>query len=134
MSFSEVNIYAIIAATIVNIILGMFWYSPKFLGTLWAQEHQFDLAKLQATPLHYVGAILVSLVTASVFSLLIHGFHVFTLGEGLKFGFFIWLGFIATTHFSGVIWAGKPWKSYLIDVGFQFVSLLLMGAILSIWY
>lgn len=134
MSFADINILAVIVVTILNILLGMFWYSPQFLGTQWAQEHQFILNDLKPTPWHYIGAILVSLVTVVIFSALIHWFHVDTLGAGLQLGFFIWLGFVATTHFSGVIWARKPWKAYLIDTGFQLVSLLMMGIILSLWY
>lgn len=126
-------IIPIILATIVNSLLGMFWYSPVFLGNEWAKAHNFDLTKLKPTPMHYIGAIFVSIVTVAVFSLLIHLFKLTSVADGVKLGFLLWLGFIATTHFSGVIWARKPLKAYLIDTGFQLVSLLVMGSILTYW-
>jgi hypothetical protein len=114
--------------------LGMLWYSPALFGTLWAKEHNFNLADLKATPLHYLGAILVSLIIVSVFYILIHSFSVNTVAKGAVLGFFLWLGFIATTHFSGVLWARKPLKAYLIDTSFQLVSLIMIGAILAAWW
>lgn len=130
---STADVIAIIVVTILNIILGMLWYSPKFLGTIWAKAHNFDLSKLHAGPMHYVGAILVSLLTACVFFALIYWFDVTTIQEGVGLAFFIWLGFIVTTHFSGVLWAQKPLTAYFIDTGFQLISMLMMGAILSVW-
>lgn len=130
---SLTDFIAVIIATIVNNALAMAWYSPKFLGTVWAKEHQFDLETLKPSPLHFIGAVLVSFLTAFVFSLIINWVGINTSFEGMALGFLIWLGFVVTTHFSGVIWAKKPFKVYLIDTGFQLVSLLIMGAILGFW-
>lgn len=130
---SLTDFVAVIVVTILNNTLAMAWYSPKFLGTLWAKEHQFDLETLKPTALHFAGAILVSFLTAFVFSLIINWVGVATSWEGILLAFLIWLGFVVTTHFSGVIWAKKPLKVYLIDTGFQLVSLLMMGAILGYW-
>lgn len=134
MYFTALSLLGIVIATILNIILGILWYSPKFLGTTWAREHNFDLTELRATPWHYVAAILVSLITVVVFSGIVHNFGISTVSEGLKWGFYFWLGFIATSHFSGVIWAKKSLKSYLIDAGFYLVSLLMIGAVLAWLY
>lgn len=130
---SLTDLIAVIVVTLLNNALAMGWYSKSFLGTPWAKEHQFDMDSLKPTPLHFIGAILVSFLTALVFSLIINWFGIDTAWEGACLGFFIWLGFVATTHFSGVIWAKKPFKVYLIDAGFQLVSLVLMGAILGYW-
>jgi hypothetical protein len=133
MSYTDVNPIAILCVTVFNIVLAMFWYSPNFLGTIWVKEHNFDISLLKPSPWHYVGAIIVSFVTAYVLAFLIYWLNIQTFGEGLKLSFFVWLGFIATTHFSGVIWAQKPFKVYLIDTGYQLISMLVMGSLLSIW-
>lgn len=133
MSLSDINFFAILVIIIFNMILGMLWYSPKVFGTVWAREHNFSLTDLKATPWHYVGAILVSFVIAFVFAVVVNWLDIFTLRDGLKLGFTLWLGFIATTHFSGVLWAKKPLKVYFIDAGFQLISMLFMGAILTVW-
>lgn len=126
-------ILPIIVVTALNIGLGMLWYSPALFGTLWAKAHRFDQSSLKPTALHYIGAIIVSFATVAVFYGLLHWFNLTQISEGIKFAFWLWLGFIATTHFSGVIWAQKPLTAYLIDTAFQFVSFIMMGAILSYW-
>jgi hypothetical protein len=130
---SGLDLIAVVVVTVLNNLLGMTWYSKSFLGTEWAAAHKFDLSTLKATPMHFIAAIANSFLTALVFSLLVNWFEINSAWQGMILGFMIWLGFIATTHFSGVIWAQKPLKAYLIDTGFQLVSMLMMGAILGYW-
>lgn len=133
MEPTNVNIWAVIICTIINIVLGMVWYSPRVLGTLWKEEHGFDSSQLKATPLHFIGAIIVAFILAFVLDMMIHTFHIHGVGNGIALGFFIWLGFIATTHFSGVIWAKKPFIVYFIDAGFMLINLIIISAVMTVW-
>lgn len=133
MEPTHVNIWAVIVCTIINIVLAMIWYSPKVLGTLWAKEHGFDLNQLKPGIWHYVGGIAVAFILAFVFDMMIHAFGIVGIGNGIALGFFIWLGFIATSHFSGVIWAQKPFIVYFIDAGFMLLNLIVIGAIMAAW-
>lgn len=129
----ELNYLAILVAAISNMIIGSIWYAPPVLGNLWAEAHKFRLEDLKPTPLHYVQAFIVSFIIAWALGALLKWFDVTSLKEGLGVSFLIWLGFIATTHFSGVIWAKKPLKAYLIDVSFHLLSIIVMGIILVSW-
>lgn len=129
----NVNIWTVLICTVVNVILGMIWYSPNVLGNIWAKEHGFDITSLRATPLHYLGAIIVAFIFSFVLNMMFHTFGIVGVGNGIIFGFFIWLGFIATTHFSGVLWAKKPFIVYFIDAGFQLLNLIVIGAIMGFW-
>ena len=126
-------VLSIIGVTIINSILGMLWYSPWLLGTKWAKAHKFDMKKLKATPWHYVGSILVSLVTAIVLAILIYAINIQDWRGGLLFGIYLWIGLIATTHFSGVIWARKPLRVYFIDVAYLLISVVMMTTLLTAW-
>jgi Protein of unknown function (DUF1761) len=128
----DVNFLTILLATALNVILGAIWYSPRFLGTMWSKAHNLNVREVK-TPMHYIGAILVAFVTAWILSAFISSLNIDTGLEGMKVAFFAWLGFIATTHFSGVLWAKKHLDAYLIDVGFLLVSMLIMGAIFGYW-
>lgn len=130
---THVNIWAVIVCTIINMVLGMIWYSPKVLGTIWAKEHGFDLDQLKAGPWHIIGGFIVAFIFAYVLNMMIHSFGIVGIGNGIALGFFIWLGFIATTHFSGVLWAKKPFIVYFIDVGFKLLVLIVIGAIMAAW-
>jgi hypothetical protein len=130
---AHINIWAVIVCAIINILLGMTWYSPKVLGTLWAKEHGFDLEQLKPTFWHYIAGVIVAFVLSIVFNMMIHAFGIVGIGNGIALGFFIWLGFIATSHFSGVIWAKKPFIVYFIDAGFMLLNLIVIGAIMAVW-
>ncbi len=133
MEPSHVNIWAVIVCTVINIVLGMVWYSPKVLGTVWAKENNFDLSQLRPSFWSYFGALIVSFILCYVLNMMIHTFNVRGMGNGIALGFFIWLGFIATTHFSGVIWARKPFIVYFIDAGFTLLKLIVISAIMVTW-
>ncbi len=129
MNFSWELSIAIV--TVINICLGMFWYSPLFLGKVWARAHQFDLRKLKAGVWHYVGSILVSLVQATILAFIIHQFDIATWKSGMLFGVCLWLGLVLPSHFSGVIWAKKPILVYLIDTTYLFCSIVMMTTLVT---
>ena len=134
MFLFDVNFLAIIVVVVVNLLLGAIWYSPYLFGPAWTKAHLFNVSDLKPTPFHYIGAAIVAFITAWVFSLIINWTEAITIAEGAFLGFFLWLGFVATTHFSGVLWAKKNIIAYLIDSGYQLVSLILMGILLTAWF
>ncbi len=126
----DVNWLGVIVATLVNMVLGSLWYSPYLFGKPWAEAQKMDIKTLVATPLHYAGAFLVSLLTAFVLAVLLKKFHILSYSDALTLAFWAWLGFVATTHFSGVLWANRPLKSYIIDTAYALLSFLIMVLIL----
>jgi hypothetical protein len=126
-------ILPIIVAIIVNTAMGMIWYSPKLFGSLWASELGFNVDQLKASTKHFLGAIGVTVVTVLVTAIFVYVLGINTFIDAIKFGFLVWLGFIATNHFSGVIWAKKPLKIYFIDTSYLLITTLLNTLILALW-
>jgi len=120
----------IIVAIILNQFIGALWYSPRFFGTRWALAHQFDIQKMKAGPAHYLGAFLVGIVLVLVIASIQIMLSISSLETALILGFLMWLGFVATSHFSGVVWAKKPMVIFLIDTSYFLVVTLLTSAIL----
>nr|MBS4170743.1 Uncharacterized protein [Neochlamydia sp. AcF95]NGY94400.1 hypothetical protein [Neochlamydia sp. AcF84] len=133
MEPTNVNIWVVLVCTMINNFLASVWYSRKVLGDAWAKEHGFDAELLKPAPWHFIGAFLVAFTLCFVLNMFFHNFAIKGMGNGMAVGFLIWLGFIATTHFSGVIWAKKPFKAYLIDSGYLLLNLILIGAIMGTW-
>lgn len=123
---------AVVLAAAANIILGALWYSPNFLGKAWAFTHGFREDSIKGTPKAYAGAFVVGFVISYVLGLLLHKLQVDSVAAAMTFAFWIWLGFIVTTHFSGVLWAKKPFQAYLIDVGFYLVSFEAMAIVFAL--
>lgn len=131
VAFSMNMIPAIIVATIFNMALGAFWYSPMLFGPLWAKQLGLNLEQISPNKKQYVLALVVALVTSWILAYLVEITHSTTAYSGGTIGFICWLGFIATTHLSGVIWAKKPLIVYFIDVSCLLVVLTLNGAIVA---
>lgn len=128
-------IVVVVAAVAFNMALSLLWYYPKLLGAIWLRAYSFESAVLLKPKLvQYIGTFLVSFVLAIVVAVLISLFNVTTLEDGIKLGSLLWLGFIATTEFSSVIWEKKPISGYLIDAGYWLVSLLVITPAIAMWH
>lgn len=135
----QINYIAIVVTAVINMALGFAWYGPLF-GKQWlkltgqSKESVEKVSKSGAMPKIYaiavVGALVMSYVLAHFVQL---GGMERTLGNGVMVGFWLWLGFIATTTLSSVLWEQKSWNLYALNNGYYLVLLLVNGAILSVW-
>ncbi|HEV2546504.1 MAG TPA: DUF1761 domain-containing protein [Stellaceae bacterium] len=121
-------------AIAAKIILGAFWYSPIAFAGPWSRlagitQEQMKTAMPKALPVDVVSAILMAFVL--VHAIRYAGAH--GIGQGAAVGFFNWLGFVAATHIAGVFWERRPFGLFVINSGYQLVSLLIMGGILATW-
>lgn len=119
---------AILAAAVIYFGLGGLWYSPKLFGEHWLHHHGLQLGDTKPPLSSYIGEALIALVVSFILALLLDWTRAVTIGDGLKVAFLIWLGFIATTHFSPVLWAKKTLKGYFVSVSFMLAALLLMAS------
>lgn len=138
MFTGTVNWLGVLGATVVSFIIGFLWYGPLF-GKQWlklskipASEIAKAKQKSMAKPmiLNFIG----TLITAFVFAQLINLLGVSTAGQGAVLGFWLWLGFFAsTTLLGGVLWENKPWSLFVLNGLYWLVSLKVMGMLLVVW-
>lgn len=134
MQHFPINVWALVAATFAKFFFGWLWYSPILFGKPW-------MALVGCTPEEFkknmpkaiVGDLLSTFIQAFV---LVHavyyaGAHNAAMGAGV--GFFNWLGFVAVTTFGSTLYEKRPFKLFLINNGFQAISIIGMGAILGVW-
>ncbi|MDP1835925.1 MAG: DUF1761 domain-containing protein [Chlamydiales bacterium] len=124
------NWLRIILAALSFMIVGALWYSPLVLGDVWAELGGMDMNALQPTPWHYLGAASVALVMSIGMAQLFQWVRPASLVHAWKVVAVVWLAFVVTTQFSGVIWGGYPLKIFLIDIGCVLVNVLVMAPIL----
>ncbi len=138
------NYLAVLVSAIACFFLGWAWHSKLLFQKAWAKEMGHDkMSKkekekaMKMMPKSLIGNFLALLVTAYVLTHVIQACSAFDRTEGiaagLQAGFFIWLGFVATTLLNTVLWEGRSWKLYFINVGHHLAGLLLMGSILAVW-
>lgn len=139
----HINYVAVLVAAVAHFFLGWLWYSVLFMKP-WMKEmgkekmSKKDREKAQKEmwkPM--IGNFLTLLVTAWVLANVIQfaGIALHQSGgtHGLISGFYVWLGFFATTLMNTVFWGGHSWKLYTINSSHHLAGLLLMGGILGAW-
>lgn len=125
----DIHLPAVLTAALIALVLGGLWYAPFALGR-WTRSR----APVTAPPAVLVW-LLCHLVTAVVLTVLLTLAGVSSLGEGLWVSFLAWLGFAAALGLaSRVPSVDDGMTSYWIDSGYQLTSVLVMGAILTVWH
>ena len=134
----DINYWAVLVSAIVSMIIGMIWYNPSVFGSIWMKgigknEKDMQKDKEKGMAWRYIFALISSLVMSFILAHVVDYTEAVSIGRGLEAGFWIWLGFIATTMTGMVLWEVKPWKVYFINAGFYLVSLIIQGSILAVW-
>lgn len=138
MGALEINIFAVVAAAVSALVLGVLWYSPVLFRSVWMKVHGFaegrilDFRRTNARAFTVTAVCYV--VMAIMFSLLISYTRVTSAAGGLWLGFVVWLGFAFTIGLAGSIFSEKTVSAFLIDASYQLAYLLVMGAILGSWH
>lgn len=137
IDFSSVNWLAVIVAGLVSFFIGGAWYSAIF-QKVWVEnsrysEEQMNTMKAARPMPVFMGMMVVAyIVIAAVVALLVNAVGAKTVVDGIVLGLLLWV-IAAAVSFTGHISSPKGWGAYYVDIGYQFVYLLLMGAILAAW-
>ena len=139
MVFSvPLNYTAIFTSAVIAMVLGFVWYHPKVFGSKWQKYAQItkndtkDMSMSKSYLIMFLGALVMSYVTAHF----VYYVNAQTAADGAIAGFWLWLGFVATTGVGDVLFGGKnakPWGMYLLQNGHNLVLLSIMGAVLTVW-
>jgi hypothetical protein len=138
MTLNNVNVWAVLVAGIVNMVIGAFWYSPLLFGKMWMKlsgltDTELQKAKEKGMGKSYLIAFIGSLVMAFVLAHLLQLTNATSLSAGLTMAFWLWLGLIVTVLLSSVLWENKPWILFLINISHYLVGLATMSLILVSW-
>lgn len=154
----DINYGAVFVCAILSMVIGFLWYGPLF-GKKWMEVNELspdDLAKREAMQksagLLYAVQFCLSLLQLFVLTLFLHAYYRYVnlLGSCVEMGqcldktnvylhssFLIWLGFVMPTVAGLSMWNAKPvrvrWMLFGLSAGYQLVSFLVFGLILSIW-
>jgi len=137
VDFSGINIWELIVASLSTFVIGFFWYGNLLFGKTWqklAGLSDEDIAKGNmaliyglAFVLNFVAALFISMFTEIAMML---GTSAFLAG---LFAVVLCIGFVATSVGVNFLFSRKPFKLYLIDVGYMVVSFFVMGVIIGAW-
>ncbi len=133
----EINYLAVIAAAIINVVIGTMWYNAPFMfRKTWLRSigKTAEQVAEEFSPLKPPGALAGSLLTAFLLAVFIGRSGANTLLRGAFVGLLAAVGFAAITSGIKDLFEGRPGKLWLINAGHDVVTLVIMGAIIGVWH
>ncbi|MEK6964287.1 MAG: DUF1761 domain-containing protein [Nanoarchaeota archaeon] len=129
---------AVIVSAIVGMIIGGAWYSPALFGNDWMKlsgitPQRAKAAQKKGMGKSYALTFLGTIIMAFILSAIVKWVDAQTFGQGAAVAFWLWIGLILPVHLNSVLWEGKSWKLYWINVMYYLVTLIIMGGILASW-
>ncbi|MBP9732544.1 MAG: DUF1761 domain-containing protein [Candidatus Magasanikbacteria bacterium] len=136
----EINILAVIVATLVQFAIGAVWYGPLF-GKLWGKIHGFDkLSKevqakmMKAMAPFYALQLFVTIVTSVVLSIILSNLSDWNIFMATML---LWIGFVVPAQVSAVIFGGTESKwivtKIILQAGGSLACLLAAAFVINLF-
>ena len=132
----QLNYWAVLVAGVATFLLGALWYSPLLFEGAWKRANGYSdetVQQIVAGPTVFVVTFACYVVMASFVALASRYVGATGVAAGLGVGIAIWLGAVAATGLATNMFSDKPVAAWLIDGGFQLVSLSMIGGIVARW-
>jgi hypothetical protein len=129
MEIIQIDWLVVFIAAAINMVIGFFWYSKWLFGDAYQRLQKNVPKKMGVSSVIY--GFLVSLLIAFFLSFFQAFLGVTSVTDGIFIGFCFWLGFVATTQISAVIWSNQPIRLFFLHTGYRLVSYLVMSGILG---
>lgn len=134
----DVNLWAVLLATLSTLVVGSVWYTPKVFGTRWAKLANVDMDRPGATA---VVPIIVTVVVSFVSAWVLAGataiaWHFYDGGyllAAVSTGVILWAGFTAARFITHDAFEGRPSTLTLINIAHELVTVLVMAVIIGVW-
>ena len=138
----KINVIAVVAAVVVNFILGFMWYAGIFSKS-WSKEMGYDPNMRPGQKAMIKGIILMivgNFMFAWILAFYLAGWKYIPNSEQMgtfSFAFnsalSVWIGFYAPVHLSRVVWENHSWKLFFINSSYHLVSTIVVACILAYW-
>lgn len=126
----QVNPLVPVAVAVMVMAVGLVWYSMQVFGKKWMVDVGLGAESMKKAPAaSYVVSIVASLVLGIFMDYFATRLNLHTWQGGLVLGAKMWLAFVATSMAMNYIFAQRPRRLFLIDVGYQLVIFVFAGVI-----
>jgi hypothetical protein len=134
----EINIWAVLLATLSSMVVGSVWYTPKVFGNYWmrvAKVSPSGEAKDAVKP------ILITLVVSFISAMVLAGSAAISqhfyggnfLANTLITAVILWAGFTAARFITHDAFEGRPAGLTILNCAHELVTLVVMGLIIGLF-
>ena len=130
----DVNVWAVLVASVVYFIIGAVWYG-MFFGRQWmaALGKSAEEISQGGGAVTYLWTFLLEVVATVTLAVLLLNLPVTGLLGGSVFGGLVGIGLWGTLLAVTFLYEGRQMSLYLIDMGYHVVAFVIAGAILGSW-
>ncbi len=133
----EVNYLAVVLAMFSSMVVGSTWYAQGVFGKKWIKLARIEMKDdggnvFKAIAVAMVASLVTAYILAHVIFLSNQFFDNSFLKDALSTSFFVWLGFVAARFITHDTFEGRPAKLTAINLGNEFVTIMLMGLIIGL--
>lgn len=132
MNFTQLNIWAILAAAVSAFVVGGLWYSPVLFGNAWKRANLFKDDPGPAGAKVFIVSFVLTLVMAVNLAMFLNDPKT-TVAWGAAAGFLAGFGWAAMGIGIVALFERRPWTYTVINGGYLTVALVIMGAIIGAW-
>ena len=136
---SSINLLAVLVAGFIPMLLGSIWYGPLF-GKKWMdligkteEDLKADFNPMKSYGVTFVFALVMAYVLAHVLNSFGDAYGQTGAFAGIEAGFGLWLGFVLTVSWQQVAFSGQKLMLWVLNVLYNLVALICMGALLGVW-
>ncbi|OVE78971.1 hypothetical protein BVY00_01565 [bacterium G20] len=129
----DVHWLAVIAAAVVNMVVGMVWYSKAVFGKEWSKLTGRKMEDMGGGGSGYAVAAVGALLQAWILAHFVAYAGSSTFIKGAITGLYLWLGFVAVVAAVNLVFEGRSWHLWKINTGYFLVVLLINGGLLAAW-
>ncbi|MGI9343225.1 MAG: DUF1761 domain-containing protein [Gammaproteobacteria bacterium] len=133
IELSNLNVIAVVVATIAGMAIGALWYSPVLFGNAWLAALGKTEEELSSPAPAMIGSVVASLVSAICIAIIVAAFGATTIASGALVGALCGIGLVAMAMLSDSLFCGWGWPLYFIQSGYRVVYLVVMGGIVGGW-
>jgi Protein of unknown function (DUF1761) len=128
-----INIWAVLLAAGVSIVIGTLWYSRAMFGENW-RRLLGDTADDVGNPIPSYGWMAVGAFTAAiVLAVFMRATQLTSVFGGILTAFLIAAGFMAPALGSEYLFTRRPPELYFLNLSRHAVTFIIMGIILGVW-
>lgn len=135
LELEGINLWAVIVAWTISVVIGSYWYSPAGFSKQWARLSGVDIMKLPKRDTNRaIGFVIVScLFQVITLAVILNSLDVTSLGGGIGISLVLWFGFTALTTIGTTLYQKQSLKFWWLNASYFLVVMAINGAVLAVW-
>ena len=133
----EINIWAVIVATLSTLIVGSVWYTPKVFGNYWMRVANVSPGEGKDAVLPIIITVIVSLISAWVLAgsaAIAQEFYGGNfLWNAVLTAIILWAGFTAARFATHDAFEGRPVGLTVLNIVHELVTFLVMALVIGLF-